>query len=111
MPPGTLLNRLNSHEFADSRQILRHNHQADIWGSHSMSRHLLNVVQSNYKFSADVQVLFCFFWLNVFTKEKLQIVKTKKKLIIKQEMGLFVFSNLLCVAGLTDKVTGGDADM
>lgn len=54
---------------------------------------------------------FGFFWLNVFTKEKLQIVKTKKKLIIKQEMGLFVFLNLLCVAGLTDKVTGGDADM
>lgn len=41
---------------------------------------------------------FVFFWLNVFTKEKLQIVKTKKKLIIKQEMGLFVFfkSSLCC---------------
>lgn len=37
-----------------------------------------------------------FFWLNVFTKEKLQIVKTKKKLIIKQEMGLFFWKSSLC---------------
>lgn len=105
------MNRLNSHEFADSRQILRHNHQADIWGSHSMSRHLLNVVQSNYKFSADVQVLFCFFLVKCLYEGKTSNCQNKKKLIIKQEMGLFVFLNLLCVAGLTDKVTGGDADM
>lgn len=78
-----------------------------------MSRQLLNVVQSNYKFSADIQVVFFFLVKCLYEGKTSNCQNKKKKLMIKQEMGLFVclFFNVLCVAGLTDKVTGGDADM